>query len=242
MEKKKLLVLVPIFCAVIICTLLLGLNNEFINNNDAIKFKEEYEVLNNKDTGYGEKYKKINISIKNPVIYSNYDEIIDIIKHKTGIIYLGFPECPWCRTALPVLFDVLKDNNINKLNYLNILNERDSFTIEDNQLVYSKNENGEEIKGTKEYHELLNILDEHLSNYTLELDGKIYETGEKRIYAPSVIFVKNGNVLGIHVSTIDSQNSGNDELTEEQYKELYDIYERYIEQMNSNSCKVGSSC
>ena len=36
--------------------------------------------------------------------YSNYDEIFEILESKSGVIYFGFPECPWCRNiALPLV-------------------------------------------------------------------------------------------------------------------------------------------
>ena len=79
---------------------------------DIVKFKEEYESLNGVEVTEDLKYSKLNISENNPIKYSNYDELLDIIKNKTGVIYLGFPECPWCRSALPILLDVVKDNDI----------------------------------------------------------------------------------------------------------------------------------
>lgn len=241
MKKEKiLLICVPILCAI---AAVLGYL-KVINTNtdsDAIKFKNEYEEYNGVEVG-NNKYSTLKISENNPIKYSTYDEIIDVIKNKTGIIYLGFPECPWCRSALPILFDVAQDNNIETIYYKNIKNDRDSYIVEDNELVYEVDEEGNEKKGTEGYFKLLDALDEHLTEYTISFDDKIYETGEKRIYAPTVVFVKDGEVLGLHVSTIDSQESGFDKLTDKQKEELYDIYEEYILELNNASCSIGSSC
>lgn len=231
-QQKILIVLIPILCALLAIFSYLKLVN---TETDAIKFKKEYESLNGKS-------KDISISSNNPIKYSSYDEVLDVIENKTGIIYLGFPECPWCRTAIPVLFDVAKDNDINTIYYLNILNDRDSYTIEDGELKYALDDSGNEIKGTKEYFKLLDALDEYLSDYVITFDGKDYEVGEKRIYAPTMIFVKDGEVLGIHVSTVESQESGNDKLTDEEYDELYSIYEDFILELSNDTCPLDSSC
>jgi len=168
--------------------------------------------------------------------------LLEVIDNGTGIIYLGFPKCPWCRNALPVLFDVAKDNNIETIYYMNILNERDSYVVEDGKLVYATDEDGNEKKGTKGYFKLLKALDKHLTDYTILYEDKEYETGEKRIYAPTIIFVRDGKVLGIHVSTVDSHEDPNKSLTDKQYEELYTIYEDYIIELQSGTCNVGTFC
>ena len=68
------------------------------------------------------------------------------------------------------------------------------------------------------------ITKEKIKNQ-VEAYCKEYKTGEKRIYAPTVIFVRDGKVLGLHVSTVDSQKSGFDKMTEDQIEQLYGIYE-----------------
>lgn len=241
-NEKKILILATVICAVLVTFAYLRLVSNSNITEDSVKFKEEYEKLNDKEATLDRKYKKLEISKDNPIKYSNYDEIIDIIKNKTGIIYLGFPECPWCRTALPVLFDVAKANKIDTIYYLNIKNERDSYVVEDGKLTYALDENGKEIKGTEGYFKLLDALKEHLSDYVINMDGESYEVGEKRLYAPSVIFVREGKVLGIQVSTVESQTDGYEPLTKEAYDELYSIYDDYIANMKSTTCSTDSAC
>ena len=240
-KEKTLLIGLPILCviAAIIGYLMIINTNK---NNDAIKFKEEYEKLNGAVAYSDIKYSTLNINKNNPIKYSTYDEILKVIENESGIIYLGFPECPWCRSALPVLFEVAKDNEINTIYYLNIKNDRDSFVVKDNELTYETDEDGNEKKGTEGYFKLLEALDEHLTPYTISYEGKTYETGEKRIYAPTVIFVRDGEVLGLHVSTVESQKSGFDKMTNEQKEELYGIYEDYILEMENSTCSSDSAC
>lgn len=241
MKKEKiLLICVPILCVIAaVLAYLRIVNNE---STDAFKFKEEYEEYNGVKATDDLTYSSLDIDEDNPIKYSNYDEILNVIDKKTGIIYLGFPECPWCRSALPVLFDVVDDNDIDTIYYLNILNERDAYVVEDGELVYQTDAEGNEKKGTEGYFKLLEALDEHLTDYTISFEGKEYETGEKRIYAPTVIFVKEGKVLGLHVSTVESHESGFDKMTKDQKEELYGIYEDYILEMKETTCSSDDAC
>ncbi|MBR6690011.1 MAG: hypothetical protein IKL65_01610 [Bacilli bacterium] len=240
-KEKMLLICLPILCAIAAIVGYLKVINKD-TNIDAIKFKEEYEALNGTVVYEDLKYSNLNISENNPMKYSNYDELLDIIENKSGVIYLGFPGCPWCRSALPILLEAAKENEINTIYYLNILNERDAYVVEDGELVYQVDENGNEKKGTKGYYKLLEALDEHLTEYVVSYKDKEYETGEKRIYAPTVIFVRDGKVLGLHVSTVESQKSGFDKMTKEQKEELFGIYEDYILEMKNSTCSSDSAC
>lgn len=233
MKKETIIIFtLPILCAIAAILAYIKLINTDV---DSVKFKKEYEALNETSI-------KLNIDKDNPIEYTDYDKLLEIIENGTGIIYLGFPECPWCRNALPVLFDVAKENEVDTIYYMNILNERDSFVIEDGKLVYAVDEDGNEKKGTEGYHKLLKALDKHLTDYIVSFEGKEYKTGEKRIYAPSVIFVRDGKVLGIHVSTVDSQENPKEQLTDKQYDELYGIYEDYISEVKGGTCSIGTFC
>ena len=234
MNKDKIIIItLPILCALAAILSYVKLINTDV---DAIKFKKEYEELNSDSS------LELNISKDNPFKYTDYDKLLEVIENGTGIIYLGFPRCPWCRNALPVLIDAAKDNNVETIYYMNILNERDSYVVEDEELVYAKDEDGNEKKGTEGYFKLLDALEDHLTDYVVKFEGQEYEVGEKRIYAPSVIFVRDGEILGIHVSTVDSQEDPSKELTEEQYDELYSIYDDYINEVKSGTCSIGTSC
>ena len=222
-------------CVVVLSTLLLiACSNK---ESDAKKFKDEYESLNNKTSVSGHKIKSLKISSNNPIKYSNYDEIIDVIKNKSGVIYLGYPDCPWCRTAVPVLLEAASDYKIDTIYYLNIKDDRDYYEVKDNKLVYQKDSNGKEKKGAKGYFKLLKLLDKELDDYIVkDSDNKEYNVGEKRIYVPLIIFVNEGKIIGTHTSTVDTQESGYDNLTDEEYDELNGIYAEYIKQLVNNYC------
>lgn len=208
-----------------------------IDKDDALKFKEEYEALNGTLSSTGKKIKNISISSSNPIKYSSYDEIIDVIKNKTGVIYFGFPECPWCRTALPVLLKSAEEYNIDKIYYMNMERERDFYEVKDGKLVLKKDENGKEIKGSKGYFKLLKLLDSELDDYIVKDDNqKEYKVNEKRMYVPFVVFVKNGKIIGTHQSTVSSQIDAYSNLTDDQYDELSGIYQEYLKKISNNYC------
>lgn len=146
--------------AVIIVLGFLGLISFYYLNltkvTDASKFKEEYS----------------NVSEDNVFVYRTDKEIIDILKHGTGIVYLGFPECPWCQAYVSYLDEVAKETKIEKIYYLNILEIR-------------KN-------NTREYQEIVSLLDNYLS---------YDEEGKKRIYVPAIVAVKEGEIIGFDDET-----------------------------------------
>ena len=118
--------------------------------SDSIKFSQEYT----------------NVSKDNSFVYKTDKEIIEILKHGTGVVYLGFPECPWCQGYVGYIEEIAKKTNVSKVYYLNVLEIR-------------KN-------NTKEYQEIVSILNDYL-----DYD----EEGKKRVYVPLVIAVKDGKII-----------------------------------------------
>ena len=72
-------------------------------------------------------------------------------------------------------------------------------------------------------------------------DGNDIDTGEKRLYAPLVVFVKNGKIVGSHEGTVPTHIEGN--LSTEEREELYNIYKKNIDDIyKSNYCDKESEC
>ena len=149
--KKKIIIIIGVVLVIALGVLgYLYLNKEKDTNIDGKKFAEEYTSVTN----------------DNVFVYRSAEEIINILEHGTGVVYLGFPECPWCTAYVPYLNEVAKANDVDKVYYYNILNDR-----KDN---------------TDNYKKMVDILKDYL---------KFDEEGNKRIYAPSVIAVKDGEIL-----------------------------------------------
>lgn len=94
-------------------------------------------------------------------------EVLDIFNNGTGIVFLGFKECPWCQKLAPIADEAAKAEGIEEVAYLDI---RDSRKMNDE--VYQQ-------------------LVDKLSVY-LEKD----ENGDPRIYVPDVSIVKDGEIVG----------------------------------------------
>lgn len=166
---------------------------------DAIKFKREYEEYNDKKYDNGKSYFKIDLSNKNLFKYITEEKAVEFLKEGTGVIYFGFPQCPWCRSLVPYLEEIGKEYGVEEIYYLNISDIRDTYKIIDNKAVVDK-------KGTDSYYELLKLLDSYLEKYKINDEkGKEYDTKVKRLYAPTTVVVKNGKVVGFNEGTVDTQ-------------------------------------
>lgn len=189
---------------------------ENIVSEDAINFKKEYEILNNRVNSSNNKvYPEVNIPKDNVIKYSSYDEIFEILKSGTGVIYLGYPECPWCRNLVPTMLMAAKEVEIDTIYYLNIKEDRDFLILDDNKKVITQKE------GSKQYYKLVEALSSILDDYVLTTnEGKEVNTGKKRVYVPIVIFVKDGKIIGKHIDTVESQKDPYVLLSDVEQEEL----------------------
>lgn len=226
MKKKNILIL---FLTIVLVASLIGgtvfLLTREKPSEDALKFKEEYESLNGTiRESDGAKYNEVKVSSVNPIVYVDAKRTLDVLEENQAIIYVGANWCPWCRNAVPVLFDVASKYGVDKIYYLNLDNEKSSFEVKDGKLEKTKD-------GSEAYYKLLEKLKDRLSDYTLEKDGTKYETGEKRIYMPYVIGIRNGKVVEDHVGTVnlDDNQTKYDAMSEKQKNELKSKYEELFE-------------
>lgn len=219
MVKKIILVLILISVVGIATFLILGQSQN--------KFKEEYESLNNKENANGKKYIALNISEDNPIVYSNYDEIFKVLED-TGVIFFGFPKCPWCRLSIPVLLDAADETGLDKIYYLNNLSDRDILSLKDGNIITEK-------KATKNYKKLLQKLGDSAPIY----DG-LGDDNIKRLYFPTVVFVKNGKIIDYIDDVTNSKKDPYSKLTKSEKKELK---EKYMSAMTEVMvCDVNENC
>lgn len=218
---------------------LLCLGGIYLNKKDEsqetsdTKFYDEYTAYNNKKTSSDKDYPYVNIEKNNLYTYVSDDELKELLNNGTGVLYLGFPTCPWCRNMVPVLNEAGEEYGINKINYYNIKEIRSSFAFDDdNKLIKT---DGNEI-----YSFLLEKLDKFLEDYSVtDNNGKSVKTGEKRVYAPTVVFIKEGEVKRVIEGTVDSQKDPYILLDEEQRKELKD---KYLEGFNTLADLCDEKC
>lgn len=209
---------------------------EHVELTDAQKIQEEYSLLNDQvNENNNRTYPTVNLGEDNRFVYITEEEALSVFENNnTALLYFGYASCPWCRSILPVLESVAEEKNIGEIKYLDIEDIRSVLELDENNKVVTTRE------GTTNYYKLLDALDESLEDYVLTgKDGEEVSTGEKRIYAPTVIAVVNGEVTGIHVGSVDSQESGYDSLTDVEVEELKEVYRELIDSMSIGMCNEG---
>ncbi len=117
---------------------------------DGTKFKQEYS----------------RVVDENRYTYATSEEIEKIITDGTGLVFLGFPECPWCQQLTPIVDEAARAEKLEKIYYLNIREMREL--------------------NTETYKKLVDKLKDYL-----EKD----EDGNPRIYVPDVTAFKDGKVV-----------------------------------------------
>ena len=121
----------------------------------------------------------------------------------SGILYYGKVGCPWCERAVPILNAVAKDNDIS---------------------IYYIDANKGMGETKREREENYANLSKYISDSFQEDDN-----GKKGMFVPDVIAVKNGKMVAYHVSLVDDYDvHKNDQLSESQKQELYNIYQQMI--------------
>ena len=154
------------------------------------------------------------VSADNPFIIASYEELITHIQWGTGIIVFGFPDCPRCKNAFPVLEKAFKEMGMTehagfrgRILYYDIFEDREA----DNERYQTL------VEYTKEF---------------LPVDGN----GNPRIYSPSVFFLASGKIVGNHLDTVAGLANPRDSLDDKQQAELLKIYQDLIEKVEDCGC------
>ena len=237
MNKRSIFVII----ALVIVLIITGCSyEEKDKKSDALKFKEEYESING-DKVKGTEYvvRELTIPENNPIVYAEANDIISMMDNNdTFVVYFGFSSCPWCRSILPILLDVAEESDIKKIYYVDVKDIRDKLEINDDGDVVTIKE------GSEGYIGLLNRLDNVLEDYTLEHNGKEVKTGEKRIYAPNIVSIVNGEAKELETGISDAQDNPYMELTDDMKKETYNKFKCSIKCVleNKNSCSSKHAC
>lgn len=194
--KKKYIIGIFVFVVCLIGIFIFQNRNKQHTITDAVRFAEEYDITK-----------------ENVFVYRNAEEIIKILENGTGIVYLGFPECQWCKAYVPILNDVAKENNITKIYYFNILEDR-------------KN-------NTKDYQKIMSFLKDNL-----DYDDE----GNHRIFVPDVTFILDGEIIGHdnETSVISDDITPKEYWTTEKVKDLKKRLTEYMNKLNEDGmCTTG---
>ena len=121
------------------------------NMSDAAEFKSEYP----------------RVAANNRFVYASDKEILDIFDSVSGVVFLGFPQCPWCQHLSEYVDRAARAEGVDKVYYLNIRDARAN-----NSEVYQK---------------LVKKLEPYLDKD---------DNGKPRIFVPDVSIVKDGKIIG----------------------------------------------
>ena len=191
MKKNKKIIIGAIILAVVILTGLIIVNkNTDRSSSEAAKFHQSY-------TGVPE---------NNKFVYATEKEVIDIFEKGDGLVFLGFPNCPWCQKLAPIVNEAAEKTNLDKIYYLNIQEAR--------------------ANNDETYKKLLTYLSDDLQKD---------EDGNPRIYVPDVTAVSNGEIVARYKQEVAEGNPTPDEYwTAERKQNALKQIEEMINNMNQS--------
>lgn len=198
-------------------------------NNDAAKFKEDYESLNGVEQN-GRVHRTVTIDKDNPFVYTTGEDVVKMIENKeTFYLYVGDTMCPWCRSAIEMAIKKAKEYGVKKIYYIHIWDADHNEVFRDKYELQEDGTMKKTVEGTEGYNKLLTYFDSVLSEYNLtDSNGNKVSTGEKRIYAPNFFYVNKGEVKIMVEGTSDKQTDPRQELTEELLNDEAQIFDNYF--------------
>ena len=206
---KKYIKLLFIF-VICICVFGCSKKEDKLPTAESLAFKEEYEALNDSK-------RNISISDVNPYVKITPQELLTKIDNKeTLYVYFGDPLCPWCRSVLEKSIEVANKEEIDTIYYIKIWNEEGEEVLRSKYKLNKKNMPELVTPGTNEYYSLIKVFKDFLSDYALTTsDGKEVKIGEKRIFAPTFIYIEEGVAKKLVTGISDRQTESNMELSKE---------------------------
>ena len=130
------------------------------------------------------------------VSLSDYKDMVE--EGSDAIVMMGFSGCPWCEELSPVLYDVVKAEGLDGMTYY--IDCRPDG-VKENDIRYS---DGEDIMFLK------STIEEFLNE-------------DWQIMAPTVIYLNDGKVKGVHIGTLDGHDAAERCLTEDELGELQGV-------------------
>ena len=199
MSKRRLVIIGIVVLLLMVFVGYFVLDNRK-SNVDSVKFSKEYTK----------------VSSNNVFVYRTPDEIIDIIKHGTGVVYLGFPGCPWCQAYVKYLNEVALDVGIEKIFYTNTKELKES--------------------DMDKYYEIVDLLEGYL---------QFNDEGKPWIFVPNVTFVINGRIIGNDNETsLDTHGLKDPDKywTDDEVKDLKNRLKKYMNSVSEALNTCDSEC
>ena len=125
------------------------------------------------------------------------EEVFKFIEHGTGILMLGYPECPWCQRYLPMLEEIAKREGVDKIVYYDTRKSR--------------------LEDPESYAKLLDLLggEDGYPEYNNE--------GDLRIFVPFTAFIDHGKIIFAdnETSDLDADKISPDEYWDDEHLDAF---------------------
>ncbi|MCF0260226.1 MAG: hypothetical protein HUJ54_10245 [Erysipelotrichaceae bacterium] len=122
-----------------------------------------------------------------------FDDAVALFKEgKSGLLYFGFPDCPWCKEAVPILQQEAEAAGV------------------DVYYIRTRDDERNRLYSDEQKEQIIPYLKEYMDND---------EDGVLTLYVPVIVAVKDGKVTAGHVGTVDGHNAKAGEMTAEQKKQ-----------------------
>ncbi len=152
------------------------------------------------------------ITSDNLYAYKNAQDVLELLNTGSGIIFFAFPENEWSHIYADILNEVAKTYEIEEIWYYNFKNDRS------NNNYY--------------YNNIVRILNAYVP---------VIDTGEKELYAPSFVIVKDGEIIGYDDETaiVSGDVTVDDYWTMEKQQrkkvELGILVQKYLNEVSNES-------
>lgn len=135
------------------------------------------------------------------------DKVLNVFNNKEdAVILMGFAACPWCQAVVPHVNEIAKEEGLDIVYYLDILDMRN-----------------ESSKDHLKYLELKELI-------SLAVDKE-----KDRINGPTLVVVKDGEMVGFHLDTVSThviEDGILPPMTEQQIAELHEILRNLMKRMH----------
>ena len=139
------------------------------------------------------------------------DESIAFFENEqTGIIYFGFPGCPWCDEVVDILEEVSQETQI-PIHYV--------------RTRKGKEENFEHTYSQSQKEEWMRYISSYMSDN---------EEGIPTLYVPLVVCVENGIAISAHVGTVEDHDAHERLMSEQEIKEVRNIYKKMFNKLKKD--------
>lgn len=131
-----------------------------------------------------------------------FDEAIAFFKEgESGLLYFGFPDCPWCQEVLPLLSASAADHEV-EVHY-----------------VRTRDKNKDLLYTPEQKEQIIPYLQDYMSDN---------DKGELTLFVPLIVEVKDGKVVDGHQGTVDGHDAHERKMTDEERQEVSSIVDSIV--------------